>query len=176
MKNKISLVLILTLLSTGCASRDDDGNIIYDENGEEEVSGWRTSGAIVAGLAVATGVVLMARNSHKWNGGSSNAGSSHRSLSCECPDDIDIAGKRCGNRSAYSRTGGREFSPAYCSAKLNSYTNDFYSPPQVEKCECPDDLDSSGNKCGNRSAMIRTNGSDFSKEYCNAKSVPITIF
>lgn len=176
MKNKISLILILTFLSTGCASRDDDGNIIYDEHGEEEISGWRTGGAILTGLAVATGVVLMARNSHKWNGGSSNAGGSNRSLRCECPDDIDIAGHRCGNRSAYSRSGGQEFSSSYCSAKINSYTNNFGTYSKIDKCECPEDLDSSGNKCGDRSAMIRTNGSDFSPEYCNAKSVPVTIF
>lgn len=176
MKNKISLVLILTLLSTGCASRDDDGNIIYDEHGEEEISGWRTSGAILTGLAVATGVVLMARNSHKWNSGYGNSRSSNRSLNCECPDDIDIAGHRCGNRSAYSRSGGQEFSSSYCNAKINSYTNNFSAYPKIDKCECPEDLDSSGNKCGDKSAMIRTNGSDFSQEYCNAKSVPITIF
>ena len=59
---KIALFLMIILLS-GCAQHDEDGNIMYDDEGNEQIDGWKTAG-LVAGIAVATtGVVLMARNS-----------------------------------------------------------------------------------------------------------------
>lgn len=117
---KIALFLMIILLS-GCAQHDEDGNIMYDDEGNEQIDGWKTAG-LVAGIAVATtGVVLMARNSHKWNtnGGGyysqpQNNTSDNYSGNCLCPSDVDASGRTCGERSSYSRPGGQKPTAEFC--------------------------------------------------------------
>ena len=126
---KIAALFIIILLS-GCAQHDEDGNIMYDDEGNEQIDGWRTAG-LVAGVAVATtGVVLMARNSHKWN---MNGGSGYNSQSqsntdsysgnCLCPSDLDSLGHKCGDRSSYSRPGGQKPSPEFCQMRAINNIN-----------------------------------------------------
>ena len=66
--------------------------------------------AVVVGLALAAlvAVVAVAASGSGYGGGNSYSGSSYSSYSgnCMCPYNLDAAGRRCGNRSAWSRSGG----------------------------------------------------------------------
>lgn len=133
MENKIIMKRIALLLSIvmlfGCAQHDENGSVMYDEEGNEQIDGWKTA-ALVAGVAIATtGAVLMARNSHKWNmngGGGYSSSQNDYTGPCQCPSDLDSLGHVCGARSAFSRSGGAVVSEAYCKRRaienINSST------------------------------------------------------
>lgn len=102
---------LICILITGCAARDDDGNIMYDENGEEQTDGLKTAGLIFGALAVvATGIVIAKHSNENYGGG----GNSGYSGNCECPNDKDSRGDFCGERSALIRPNGYAPSREYC--------------------------------------------------------------
>lgn len=66
------------------------------------------SDAAIAGLVLAAVVVaaIAVASGGGAGGGNSYSGYSSYSGNCPCPYSIDASGKRCGARSAYSRSGG----------------------------------------------------------------------
>lgn len=111
---------LICILITGCAARDDDGNIMYNENGEEKVDGLKTAGLILGALAVvATGIVVSKHSNENYGGGGGNSNSDYPG-NCECPNDKDSRGYFCGERSALMRSNGYAPSREYCLAKDNN--------------------------------------------------------
>lgn len=120
MKNILHVMLFAALLS-GCAARDENGEIIHNPDGSEQISFWRTTGLVVGIPLVILGAAAMAKNS----GGSSDF--SNYAGSCECPNDTASDGSLCGKRSAFYRTGGATPSAYSCHLKEASYSNKQYT-------------------------------------------------
>lgn len=116
------VIIISLFLLSGCAARNDDGSIIYNPDGSEKISFWRTTGLVV-GLPL---IILGAAYGMKGGGGNSN--SSNYDGNCECPNDKASDGSYCGNRSAFSRAGGANPTREQCLAKESS--NPY--PPQYQ--------------------------------------------
>ena len=109
------------------------------------------------------------------------------SKGCPCPYTLDESGKRCGERSAYSRAGGEELLcyPADISqAMLEQYRkeklitrSDWPAAQQLivnsreryqGNCACPYSLGRDGQRCGMRSAYARPGGE---RIFCYLKDV-----
>lgn len=99
------MILALCLLITGCAARDDQGQIIHNADGSEKISFWRTTGLVIGAPLLILGVVAAAQSG---GGGSSYSPPKQNNYPGNCQHDDDIAadGSRCGLRSADSRPGG----------------------------------------------------------------------
>ncbi|MCH5048855.1 hypothetical protein V6M93_00735 [Pectobacterium brasiliense] len=93
------LIIALCLLMTGCAARDDQGQIIHNADGSEKISFWRTTGLIV-------GVPLLILSA--FVAAESDDEDSKNDYPGRCRHEYDIAadGSRCGLRAADSRLGG----------------------------------------------------------------------
>lgn len=124
---KLICYLIITILLTSCAARDEKGNIIYNEDGSEKISGWRTTGAIVGTLAAIAGALAIANQIDKHGNGSGGNSDNDYNGTCECPNDKDVHGYYCGNRSAYIRFNGHQPSRNYCLNKeyRNPWSNRY---------------------------------------------------
>jgi len=70
---------------------------------EEERKQDQVAGAAIAVMAVSAAAIACADSGNCGGGGGY---SSSYSGNCPCPYDIDSAGNRCGERSAYTRNGG----------------------------------------------------------------------
>lgn len=113
---KIILILISLCVLSGCAARNDDGSIIYNPDGSEKISFWRTTGLVVGLPLIILGAAAYGM---KDSGGGGNNSSSYDG-NCECPNDKASDGDYCGNRSAYSRAGGANPTREQCLAKESS--------------------------------------------------------
>ncbi|MEH6371589.1 hypothetical protein [Pectobacterium carotovorum] len=90
------LIIALCLLMTGCAARDDQGQIIHNADGSEKISFWRTTGLIVGIPLLILSAVVAAESDDEDD------------YPGRCRHEYDIAadGSLCGSRSADSRLGG----------------------------------------------------------------------
>lgn len=103
MKAVVAIAISLSIL-TGCAARDEHDHIIYNPDGSEKISFWRTTGLVVGLPLLVVGAVFAAQA----GGGNSSNYTAPKPYPGNCQHDDDIAadGSRCGLRSADSRPGG----------------------------------------------------------------------
>lgn len=114
---RILIIFLTSVFLCSCAETDNNGNIIYDEEGNEQIDGMKTTGLVVGTLAILTTAILIGKHS---NGTSSYSGGNSYSGNCECPNDRDSNGNYCGNRSAYVRENGYNPTREYCITKENN--------------------------------------------------------
>lgn len=97
MKKLVPLVLLLLL--SGCVTPYYCG----DEIPEAEYSPVKCGLAVCADIVLVSFVILGAAAAAQGGGSSP----SYDESGCDCPYDYDVNGNQCGDRSAWSRPGGR---------------------------------------------------------------------
>ena len=115
MKKLIASLLVVTFLS-GCAARGENNEILYNEDGTEQISIPRTVGAVVFGAAIVAVAILAASNGDNGDamgamavgaaGGASGADFAQDDSKCKHADDIASDGTECGARAAVFKEGG----------------------------------------------------------------------
>lgn len=104
MKKLIASLLVVNFLS-GCAARGENNEILYNEDGTEQISIPRTVGAVVFGAAIVAVAILAAQGG--GGGGYSDE------PNCNHADDIASDGTECGARAAVFKEGGEHVVATY---------------------------------------------------------------
>lgn len=101
-------ILIIVMIINGCVSP----KYCDEEERKEDYSAGECIAAVGADVVLVAGaVVIVTLAAVGAAAGAGGDSTNTEPLACNCPDDLDSSGNRCGNCSAWSRPGGRQ---PYC--------------------------------------------------------------
>ncbi|MUK45683.1 hypothetical protein GNP79_19440 [Aliivibrio fischeri] len=101
--------IILFLLTLPLLSACISPHYCDDDSLNEDYGTLKCTLAICGDVVLAAGIVLVAVAAAEGSNSSSSSSSySYEDPNCDCPNDYDKNGNQCGERSAWSKPGGRQ--------------------------------------------------------------------